>query len=209
MSAMESTNLVYEPSSNLFITLVFINLDNIRGVLPCYPLTHHCWEWCQQQTETALLEDDKCIHYFRKRIPLYMIRYTLPRIVMRQLDKFGADGRLKDGEKLDITDNDLAFAELIGDYLMFISIYQWGNALIEALDNELVENKPRKRNTKLVDLYARLPKTFTKDDLTAFYENKNTIRVLISRLLRAKVIKKLKDGSYTKLVESIADIRTY
>ena len=40
-------------------------------------------------------------------------------------------------------------------------------------------------------------------------ENKNTIRVLISRLLRAKVIKKLKDGSYTKLVESIADIRTY
>ena len=80
---------------------------------------------------------------------------------------------------------------------------------MEALDNELVDNKPRKRNTKLVDLYARLPKTFTKDDLTAFYENKDSIRVLISRLLRAKVIKKLKDGSYTKLVESIADIRTY
>ena len=92
---------------------------------------------------------------------------------------------------------------------MFISIYQWGNALIEALDNELVDNKPRKKQSKLIDLYARFPKTFTKDDLTAFYENKNTIRVLISRLLRAKVIKKLKDGSYTKLVDSIADIRTY
>ena len=138
-----------------------------------------------------------------------MIRYTLPRIVRRHLDKCGADGRLKDGETRDITDNDLAFAELIGDYLMFISIYQWGNALIEALDNELVDNKPRKKQSKLIDLYARFPKTFTKDDLTAFYENKNTIRVLISRLLRAKVIKKLKDGSYTKLVESIADIVTY
>ena len=138
-----------------------------------------------------------------------MIRYTLPRIVMRQLDKFGPDGRLKDGEKLDITDNDLAFAELIGDYLMFISIYQWGNALIEALDNELVDNKPRKKQSKLVDLYSRLPKTFKKEDLNSYYENKNTIRVLISRLLRAKVIKKLKDGSYTKLVDSIADIVTY
>ena len=92
---------------------------------------------------------------------------------------------------------------------MFISIYQWGNALIEALDNELVDNKPRKRNTKLVDLYARLPKTFTKDDLTAFYERNDTIKVVLHRLIKAKVIKKLKDGSYTKLVDSIADIRTY
>ena len=178
-------------------------------LLPCYRLTHHCWEWCKQQTETALIEDDKCIHYFRKRIPLYMIRYTLPRIVMRQLDKFGADGRLKDGETLDITDNDLAFAELIGDYLMFISIYQWGNALIEALDNELVENKPRKNKSKLIDLYARLPKTFTKEDLGVYYDSDVSVRVLISRLVKVKVIKKLKDGSYTKLVESIADIRTY
>lgn len=128
---------------------------------------------------------------------------------MRQLDKFGADGRLKDGEKLDITDNDLAFAELIGDYLMFISIYQWGNALIEALDNELVENKPRKYKSKLIDLYARLPKTFTIDDLGVYYDKKGSIRVLISRLIKAKVIKKLDDGSYTKLVDSIADIRTY
>ena len=138
-----------------------------------------------------------------------MIRYTLPRIVMRQLDKFGPDGRLKDGEKLDITDNDLAFAELIGDYLMFISIYQWGNALIEALDNELVDNKPRKRNTKLVDLFARLPKTFTNVDLGAYYDNKGTVYALISRWVRTNVIKKLDDGSYTKLVESIADIRAY
>ena len=92
---------------------------------------------------------------------------------------------------------------------MFISIYQWGNALIEALDNELVDNKPRKRNTKIVDLFARLPKTFTRDDLGAYYDKKGSILVLISRLVKTKVIKKLDDGSYTKLVDSIADIRTY
>ena len=128
---------------------------------------------------------------------------------MRQLDKFGVDGRLKDGEKLDITDNDLAFAELIGDYLMFISIYQWGNALIEALDNELVDNKPRKRQSKFVDIFARLPKTFTKEDMGIYYEKRNTISSLLSRLVKANVIKKLDNGSYTKLVDSIADIRTY
>ena len=92
---------------------------------------------------------------------------------------------------------------------MFISIYQWGNALIEALDNEMIEHKPRKYQSKIVDLFARLPKTFTKDDLGAYYDKKGSILVLISRLVKTKVIKKLDDGSYTKLVDSIADIKIY
>ena len=188
---------------------VVINLDHIRGVLPCYRLTHFCWEWCYNQTELANLEGDKCVHYFRKRIPLYMIRYALPRIVMRQLDKFGADGRLKEGETLEITDNDLAFAELIGDYLMFISIYQWGNKLMEALEEEVSNSTPRKRQSKLVDMFERLPKTFTKQDLMAYYSNEGSIRMCISRFAKSKVIKVMADGTYTKLVDSIANIRTY
>ena len=58
-------------------------------------------------------------------------------------------------------------------------------------------------------MYARLPKSFTKEDLGVYYDSDVSVRVLISRLVKVKVIKKLKDGSYTKLVDSIADIRTY
>ena len=188
---------------------VVINLDHIRGVLPCQRLTDFCWEWCYNQTELANLEGDKCVHYFRKRIPLYMIRYALPRIVMRQLDKFGADGRLKEGETLEITDNDLAFAELIGDYLMFISIYQWGNKLMEALEEEVSNSTPRRRQSKLVDMFERLPKTFTKQDLMAYYSNDSSINNCISRFSKANVIKKMEDGTYMKLVDSIANIKTY
>ena len=128
---------------------------------------------------------------------------------MRQLDKFGADGRLKEGETLEITDNDLAFAELIGDYLMFISIYQWGNKLMEALEEEISNCKPRKNSSKLVDMFERLPKTFTKQDLMAYYSNDKSISCCISRLARSNVIKKMKDGTYVKLVDSIANIKTY
>ena len=80
---------------------------------------------------------------------------------------------------------------------------------MEALDNELVDNKPRKRQSKLVDLYLRLPKTFTRDDLHVYYPNKNSMYVLITRLVKSNVIKKLDNGSYTKLVDSIADIGIY
>ena len=128
---------------------------------------------------------------------------------MRQLDKFGADGRLKEGETLEITDNDLAFAELIGDYLMFISIYQWGNKLMEALEEEISNCKPRKNSSKLVDMFERLPKSFTKQDLMAYYSNDKSISCCISRFSKANVIKKMEDGTYMKLVDSIANIRTY
>ena len=128
---------------------------------------------------------------------------------MRQLDKFGADGRLKEGETLEITDNDLAFAELIGDYLMFISIYQWGNKLMEALEEEVSNSTPRKKSSKLVDMFERLPKTFTKQDLMPYYNNDNSIRQCISRFLKSNVIKRMEDGTYMKLVDSIANIRTY
>ena len=187
---------------------VVIKLDNLRGDLPCQRLTDYCWEWCNNQTELARLEDDKCVDYFRKRIPLYMIRYALPRIVMRQLDKFCADGQLKDGETLDITDNDLAFAELIGDYLMFISVYQWGNKLLEALEEES-NYTARKKSSKLVDMFERLPMNFTKQDLQAYYNNDNSISQCISRFTKTNVIKKMPDGTYIKLVESIANIKTY
>ena len=184
-----------------------INLDHIRGVLPCYRLTHFCWEWCYNQTELANLEGDKCVHYFRQRIPLYMIRYALPRIVMRQLDKFGADGRLKEGETLEITDNDLAFAELIGDYLMFISIYQWGNKLMEAMEEEVSNSSPRRRQSKLVDMFERLPKTFTKQDLMAYYSDEAALRKCLSRFVKTGVIEKADKGKYIKKVASIADIK--
>ena len=58
-------------------------------------------------------------------------------------------------------------------------------------------------------MFERLPKTFTKQDLMAYYSNEGSIRMCISRFAKSKVIKVMADGTYTKLVDSIANIRTY
>ena len=92
---------------------------------------------------------------------------------------------------------------------MFISIYQWGNKLMEALEEEVSNSTPRKKSSKLVDMFERLPKTFTKQDLMAFYSNEGSINNCINRFARSNVIKRMADGTYVKLVDSIANIRTY
>ena len=80
---------------------------------------------------------------------------------------------------------------------------------MEALEEEVNNSTPRKKSSKMVDMFERLPKTFTKQDLMAYYSNDGSIRNCISRFARSKVIKVMADGTYVKLVDSIANIRTY
>ena len=61
----------------------------------------------------------------------------------------------------------------------------------------------------MVDMFERLPKTFTKQDLMAYYSNDGSINSVISRLVKSNVIKKMEDGTYVKLVDSSANIKTY
>ena len=43
----------------------------------------------------------------------------------------------------------------------------------------------------------------------AYYSNDSSINNCISRFAKSNVIKKMEDGTYVKLVDSIANIRTY
>lgn len=40
------------------------------------------------QCDMHELADDELVDYFRKRVPIYMMRYTIPRIVMREYQNF-------------------------------------------------------------------------------------------------------------------------
>ena len=58
-------------------------------------------------------------------------------------------------------------------------------------------------------MFDRLPKTFTKPDMMAYYTKASAINDCISRFVKSNVIKKMPDGTYVKLADSIANIRTY
>ena len=180
-----------------------IALDSLRCVFKdVQKLADHCYEWCSEQCRIAKLEEDENVEYFRKRIPIYMMRYTLPRIVCRQLDKF-ENGHLKEGETLTVSDDDLKFATLIGDYLMFISIYQWGQQYSESLNNETLNTKPLLRKSKFVENYEKLTDIFTFEDFKILYRNERTARNNLSFLLKNNIIRKLQANRYMKLMLSI------
>ena len=140
---------------------VGLDLDKLCGELPCERLVDFCYDYEQQLRDQAELNEDKCLDYFRKRIPLIMIRYALVRSVLRQLKE------LQHGEPLQISDSDLEFARLIGDFVLDMQIYMFGSDVMEAQEQQNAAFTPRKRWNKVKERFEKLPKEFTREELKA------------------------------------------
>ncbi len=171
--------------------------DTLAGIIPCEPLVRHVYNWCAEQAMKASIEEDKLCEYFRKRIPLYMIRYTLPRILAREYDTYTTTG------VLNITEEDKAFATLIGDWLMYISIRTWGNRLLELWSTKPIEGMPRQRKSKLMERYERLPEVFTMEDFNVGYASIYSARQSISALVKNGYIKKVSHNTWKKCVAEL------
>lgn len=174
--------------------------QNIEGVLPCEPLVRCAYDWCEEQCEKVTINDDALVDYFRNRIPLYMIRYTLPRIIARDYDLFIEKGELH------VTEDDKAFARLIGDWLMYISIRTWGKALLDYWNNAEIEGTPRQRTSKLVEHYAELGDTFSIEDIGKYYSSVNSARATVYLLTKKGYIERVKKNTWKKLKASIDDV---
>ena len=85
-----------------------------------------------------------------------MMRYTIPRIVMREYQNFRQTGKWR------VQADDLKFAKLIGDYLMYIQIYLFGSKIEQAKEKQLEDARPRLRKSKFQAFYDSLVDTFTK-----------------------------------------------
>jgi len=168
-----------------------IRLEQVRGELKADRLVDFCYDYERRLTDEARLEQDYCLDYFRKRIPVIMMRYALVRMVLRQLlmpPKLGGDRGLNDGTLppksggdrgmneqpsscsdpqppnlggsggLEVRDDDLEFARLIGDWCLMAQMRMFGNMVLEAQERERSQFTPRKRTTKVREAYAMLPK---------------------------------------------------
>ena len=185
------------------IVSMCIELSELTGRINCEPLVRAAWEWCDNQTDLAKLDNDECREYFRKRIPLYMIRYTLPRMVCMQYEEFKKTGTLV------VTEEDKEFARLIGDWLMFASIRQWGNRLMTTWETKAEENKVREKSSPFADRYAQLPNPFTIDNILPLYSNKKSAQSAISVLVKKGLIKKVEKNVWQKLKNDIYDISNF
>ena len=111
--------------------------------------------------------------------------------------------------KLVVTEEDKEFARVIGDWLMFASIRQWGNKLMTTWESKAEENKVRERTSSFADKYASLPEKFSLDDIIPLYRNKKSAQSAISVLVKKELVEKVERNVWKKLKKDVYDVRAF
>ena len=133
--------------------------DTVRGELKLQRLVDHAYDLCAEFAEQAEERHDDVLDLLRKRAAYYAIWFTIPRILGRQWERYRETGTF------DIDDDDLKFASVIYEAIIFWQDYYFGRMLDDSWQNAENEVQPRKRNTKASEEFAKLPNEFTADDV--------------------------------------------
>ena len=108
-----------------------------------------------------------------------------------------------------MTEEDKEFARLIGDWLMFASIRQWGNRLMTTWETKAEENKVRERSSSFAEKYASLPEKFSLNDILPLYRNKKSAQSAISVLVKKDLVQKVEKNVWQKLKNDIYNISNF
>jgi len=133
--------------------------DGMQGELPIQPLVDHCYDLCEGYAQEAGEADDDVLDLLRKRAVYYAIWYTIPRIYGRQWEQYRETG------KIEINDDDLKFASIIYEAVIYWQDFFFGRMLQETWDAAANETQQRTRKSKANDEFALLPQEFTVDDV--------------------------------------------
>ncbi|MBR2233960.1 MAG: hypothetical protein IJ892_02770, partial [Prevotella sp.] len=175
------------------------DLEKVKGEIHVPRLVDFCYAYEEELTRRALIEEDRCLDYFRKRIPVIMMRYAIVRLVLRQLDK-----AIK-GEDLEVDESDLEFARLIGDWCLQAQIHLFGQMVMDAQEAEAQAFKPRGMQDATKQKFEQLPSVFTPSDMVAcgIVQNATHAATVALRWQKAGIIKKLERGKYQKTVTKL------
>ncbi len=174
-------------------------LDGLSGELTAKPLVEAAYEWVEQRRKEAEFNDDKILDYFRKRVPIYMVRYGLVHAVLSDYDHYRQTGKLR------ITQKSIRFAQLIGDFVLYMQMYMFGRQVQDAQLRVQQNFEPMERKKKTMELYNHLPKTFTLEDLMnmgAFSVKASATNRAI-RWMKDGLIKRVRNGQYEKIIDKI------
>ena len=134
--------------------------DSMKGELPIQPLVDHCYNLCEEYAKEAGEATDDVLDLLRKRAVYYAIWYTIPRIYGRQWEQYRETG------KVEINDDDLRFASIIYEAVIYWQDFFFGHMLQETWDDAQNDVQPRKNKSKANDDFEALPEEFTVEDLT-------------------------------------------
>jgi hypothetical protein len=170
--------------------------EQLKGQLPLERLTDHVYDLCELSAQEAEAAGDLVLDYLRKRAVFYATWFTVPRIVARQYDAFKKTGQLE------ITDDDLKFATLMYDAVIWFQDYFFGQMLQDSWDNAEREYVPRRKNSRNADAYRDLPETFAVKDVMAVLDIEDSpARMQCQRWLKHGFVERIKQGKYKKVIK--------
>ena len=191
-------------------------LDRMKGELTVQKIVDELYDWTARRMMDAAENDSKADEMLLKRCAYHGLNFSAPFIVMRHWDKMKQDGNFsapfivmrhwdkmkQDGDywcgEFETDEVDWKLAELITN-IQFACQRHYFGAMAEAyFDNKLKDASVNvQRRQKTFEAFARLPETFTIDDVMRCFQLKNNTSA------RARVFRLMKDHLAEKVEEFV------
>lgn len=181
-------------------------LEGLHGELRCPKLVKAAWDWCENVTREAELNNDVIADYFRKRVPMYIVRYGLVYAVLENFTLLEKMQKENQPLEVPISKKTIEFAKLMGDFIFYMQIRQYGEMVRNALENQSKDFQPRERVSKYTSLYQRLPNILkNKDVMDVFGINITNANLMLSRWSKKGWVEAVKGkrGLYKKIVKIV------
>jgi len=174
--------------------------DTVKGELPIAKLVDHVYDLGEAYAKKAEEAQDDVLDFLRKRAVFYAIWFTIPRILGRQWEQY------RDTKQLDVNDEDLQFASIIYEAVIYWQDYYFGAMLQDSWTNAANEHVVRKpvRN-KTADEFKALPQVFTINDFDSSL-TEGARRMRITRWKQAGYIVALGGARPQRYEKKVSDI---
>ena len=170
--------------------------DRQHGELPIQRLVDHVYQLCEQSAFEAEASSDRVLDYLRKRAVFYATWFTVPRIVARLRGR--QDATLAD---ITVEDDDLRFATVIYDAVIYWQDYYFGQMLQDSWENarQMFTQRRQLHQSYNCEQFKKLDKTFTLDDVEQLLgRSRQAAKSQIFRWVQMGWCKRTDRGSYEK-----------
>ena len=176
--------------------------DKLHGTMPLEKLIDHVYNLCEMSAMEAQMGADDVLDTLRRRAVFYATWFTVPRIVARLRNK--EDSTPIDLQNIKVTEDDLQFATIIYDAIIYWQDYFYGQMLQDSWDNVGRSFVPRVRKSFNSELFEKLPKEFITMDVSKLMSiTENAARAQIARWKSSGYVEQIKRGAYRKILNEI------
>ncbi len=193
---LDKKRLKRNHSEELLLRQTSYILDGLSGKVNAKKLTDAMYDWCARMAQRAALEEDHELDDLRKRTALIGARAGVVYAILAQLDNF------RKGKPLAWNADVLKFARFVADYTLCAQYSKFAARMREQKQKVAEYAGVRQRPMLLADIYNRLSKNFSLDDLQKLRSEVGRQRNADTcfKWMKRGFIKRNARGNYEKII---------